>query len=72
MTSITDHDKFVINAIFNSNFPLDFNNILPSDSVSSSENNGQSHFFAYTVLSYLTNSMLLRTSNGSQTIRRRR
>jgi hypothetical protein len=42
MTMITGHDKFVINAIFNPNYPLDFNNLLPIDSSMSSQNAGES------------------------------
>lgn len=45
MTSITNHDKFVINAIFNPNYPLDFDNLLPLDSTILSQNNGK--FFIY-------------------------
>jgi hypothetical protein len=45
MTPITDHDKFVINAIFNPNYPLDFDNVLPPDNTILSQNNGK--FFMY-------------------------
>ena len=39
--SITEHDKFVINAIFNPNYPLDFNDVQSSESTESSNNNSK-------------------------------
>ena len=38
MASITDNDKYVLNAIFNPNYPLDFDNESPSDSTDSENN----------------------------------
>ena len=31
MTTITDNDKYVLNAMFNPNYPLDFDQKSPSD-----------------------------------------
>ncbi|CAF1453135.1 unnamed protein product, partial [Rotaria sp. Silwood1] len=41
MTPITDHDKVVINAIFNPNYPLDFDSFLQLDTLVSAQNKKQ-------------------------------
>lgn len=48
--SITEHDKFVINAIFNPNYPLDFDDVQSSETTESSNKTGK-----HTLVKYFNN-----------------
>lgn len=46
MATITDNDKYVLNAIFNPNYPLDFDKKSPSDSTDA-ETQSKIYFKSY-------------------------
>ncbi len=52
MATITDNDKYVLNAIFNPNYPLDFDKELPSNSIDS-ENESESFLNIISSCSYV-------------------
>lgn len=51
MATITDNDKYVLNAIFNPNYPMDFDNETSSDSIDK-ENESKTRCFSVPVCSH--------------------
>lgn len=64
--SITDHDKFVINAIINPNYPLDFQDVQALDNNVASRNDSKQYHYIFLKI------VLFRENIRSQAFRGRR
>ena len=68
MASITDHDKYVLNAIFNPNYPLDFDK-EPSSNSADLENQSE---ISVSPMTFIWISFMFRATIRNQEIRGRR